>query len=216
MNWLEQVDNYCERTDFTFWSEPINAITNGAFLLAALAVWAILGGKRDPGARLLVIVLAAIGTGSFLFHTFATGWAATADVLPILIFILVYVHQATSRFFDLPRWAPWVAVIAFVPYSAAVTAGVAAIVGPLSGSVAYVPVPILILIYAALVARRDPGTARGLAIGALILIASLTFRTVDEMVCASLPLGTHFLWHVLNGIMLGWMIVVLHRHVRHP
>jgi hypothetical protein len=29
-----------------------------------------------------------------------------------------------------------------------------------------------------------------------------------------IPLGTHFLWHVLNGIMLGWMIVVYLRHLR--
>ena len=30
-----QVDVYCERTDFSFWSEPINALTNIAFLIAA-------------------------------------------------------------------------------------------------------------------------------------------------------------------------------------
>ena len=38
---------------------------------------------------------------------------------------------------------------------------------------------------------------------------SLFFRTVDDAVCGAVPVGTHFLWHILNGVMLGWMIRVL-------
>jgi hypothetical protein len=37
-------------------------------------------------------------------------------------------------------------------------------------------------------------------------------RTIDGAVCEAVPLGTHFLWHILNGIMLGWMIEVWRRH----
>ena len=72
--------------------------------------------------------------------------------------------------------------------------------------------PLLILIYAALLRRRLPETARGLAIGAGLLIVSLTFRTLDQPLCDALPFGTHFLWHVLNAVMLGWMIEVWRRH----
>jgi hypothetical protein len=78
--------------------------------------------------------------------------------------------------------------------------------------VSYLPVPILILGYAALLRRRAPGAARGLAIGAGILGVSLVFRTVDQAVCGVVPVGTHFLWHVLNAVMLGWMIRVLVRN----
>ena len=35
MEWFEAVDGYCERVDAAFWSEPINAVTNAAFLIAA-------------------------------------------------------------------------------------------------------------------------------------------------------------------------------------
>jgi len=31
------IDNYCERIDPSFWSEPVNAMTNLAFIVAALA-----------------------------------------------------------------------------------------------------------------------------------------------------------------------------------
>jgi len=76
----------------------------------------------------------------------------------------------------------------------------------------YMPVPTLILIYAALLRSRWPQVARGFVIGAGILLLSLTARSVDETLCAQLPLGTHFAWHILNGIMLGWMIEVYRRH----
>jgi hypothetical protein len=33
--WSTPVDLYCERTDPSFWAEPINALSNLSFLLAA-------------------------------------------------------------------------------------------------------------------------------------------------------------------------------------
>ena len=57
------------------------------------------------------------------------------------------------------------------------------------------------------------GAAANLAIGAAILCASLVARSLDEGLCASLPLGTHWLWHVLNATMLAWMIETWRRHV---
>ncbi|MSU88666.1 hypothetical protein GE300_03405 [Rhodobacteraceae bacterium 2CG4] len=212
MDWT-QVDNYCERLGPGFWAEPLNAATNAAFVIAALVVWAILGGKRDPGARVLAAILFAIGVGSFLFHTYATRWAGLADVLPILLFILAYVYLATRRFLGAGVILSGAAVLLFFPFSWAVTQGIGSITGPLNGSLSYLPVPILILVYAAVVWRAAPLTARGLAIGAGILILSLFFRTVDAAVCGVLPIGTHFLWHSLNALMLGWMILVLHTHL---
>lgn len=31
---------------------------------------------------------------------------------------------------------------------------------------------------------------------------SLFFRTIDMAVCESIPIGTHFLWHLLNGVLV--------------
>jgi hypothetical protein len=60
--------------------------------------------------------------------------------------------------------------------------------------------------------NRAPATARGLLVGASLLSASLVFRTVDAAACGTFPIGTDFLWHLLNAAMLGWMILVLMRH----
>jgi hypothetical protein len=55
--------------------------------------------------------------------------------------------------------------------------------------------------------------ARGFVVGAVILLVSLTARSLDEILCSNWPLGTHFLWHILNAMMLGWMIEAYRRYV---
>ena len=210
MDWFEAVDGYCERIDATFWSEPVNAITNAAFLIAAFWVW------RRPDlpimGRVLAIILALIGIGSFLFHTFAQPWAGVADVVPILIYILVYIYVATRDYFGATRVVSWAAVIGFFPF--------AALVGWLLGDFealgstrGYVPVPIVILLYAYMLRHKRPTVSRGLVIGVGILVVSMSARWADEPLCHTHPHGTHFAWHVLNAIMLAWMIEVYRRHM---
>ncbi len=77
----------------------------------------------------------------------------------------------------------------------------------------YWTVPVLLAGYAAALWRRAPQTARGLALGAGLLGLSITVRSLDMPLCGSWPLGTHFLWHLLNALMLGWMIEVYRRHM---
>lgn len=211
MDWFRSVDNYCERIDPGYWSEPVNALTNAAFVIAALWAWRLAAPAGDRGAQVLAVILGLIGIGSYLFHTHAQIWSLWADVIPIQVFILVYVYLATVRFFGLPWWGGALAVAAFIPYAALTARGLSSLVGSLNGSIGYVPVPILIAGYAVLLWRRRPETARGLAAGAAILAVSLVFRTLDPGICETWPLGTHFMWHILNAVMLGWMIRVMVR-----
>jgi hypothetical protein len=211
MGWFEQVDGYCERLGPGFSAEPLNALTNAAFLIAAVWVWPRTAGL--PLARAMAGMLAVIGVGSFLFHTFANRLTGVMDVAPILGFILLYVFAASRDMLGLKGWQAGLTVAAFLPY-AALTVPLWSRVPGLGSSAGYMPVPVLILAYAWLMRTRAPATARGLAAGALLLLVSLGFRTVDGPLCGVWPLGTHFLWHVLNGIMLGWMILVYVRHRR--
>ncbi len=214
MDWFAPVNAYCERTGPDYWSEPVNAVTNAAFLVAAFVMARRLRGQGLPLAWALVAVLAAIGVGSFLFHTHANRLTGLMDVLPILGFILLYIFAATRDFLGVRPWLAGLAVLAFFPYAAAVFPVFARIPG-LAVSAGYWPIPLLILLYAVALRRRAPDTARGMAIGAGILTVSLVFRSLDQAVCDAWPLGTHFLWHILNAVMLGWMIEVYRRHHGH-
>ncbi|MFV0361438.1 ceramidase domain-containing protein [Tropicimonas sp.] len=209
------IDGYCERTDFTYWSEPVNALTNAAFLIAAWIMWRRV---RDTGlvlAKLMCLDLFVIGIGSWLFHTHATVWASLADVIPIAVFILLYIFAACRDYWGLST--PWALLLTagFVPF-AALTVPLFQGMPFFDVSAEYWPVPLLIALHAFGLRRRAPETARGLAAGCALLVVSLTFRSVDMAVCASFPLGSHFMWHILNATMLGWMIEVYRRHMMRP
>jgi hypothetical protein len=210
MNWTRSIDAYCERTDPAYWSEPVNAVTNLAFLVAAFILWRRCAGLT--AGRALAAILFAIGLGSYLFHTHATPWAAMLDTTPILVFTLVYIFLANRDFWGWPLWLSALGMAAYIPYTMAVTPVFEALPFFTISSF-YWPLPLLIFAYAALLRTRAPATARNLAIGAAILCLSLTARSLDEPLCTALPLGTHFLWHILNALMLGWMIETWRRHV---
>ncbi|MFY0690805.1 MAG: ceramidase domain-containing protein [Paracoccaceae bacterium] len=212
MGWNDPIDAYCERLGPAFWAEPVNAVTNLAFLIAALVMARRLRGQRMPLAWLMVGVLTCIGLGSFAFHTFATPWAAMLDVVPIGVFILVYLYAANRHFWQLSRGWSIFGVALFIPYAALLVPLFDGL-GWLGSSAGYAPVPLLIALYGVALRARARQTARGLLIGALVLVVSLTFRTLDLPLCGVFPFGTHVFWHVLNGIMLGWMIEVYRRHM---
>ena len=211
MDWFAPVNAYCERTGPDYWSEPVNAVTNAAFLIAGVVMARRLRGHDLPLAWAMVAVLTAIGIGSFLFHTHANRLTGLMDVLPILAFILLYIFAATRDFLGARPWLAGLAVLGFFPFAAALVPVFARIPG-IAVSAGYAPIPVLILLYALALRRTAPATARLMVIGAGILIVSLFFRSIDQAVCDAFPLGTHFMWHILNAVMLGWMIEVYRRH----
>lgn len=204
MNWRESVLDYCERLDDRFWSEPLNAVSNAAFLIAAASAYAILRrrGARDAPALTLIGVTASVGLGSFAFHTLATRGAMLLDVIPIAIFIYGYFFLALRRFFRLGAWMAAGVTFAFAAASFAVDASFTG----LNGSIAYLPALAALISFSALLRPRDREAARGLGLAATTFAASLVFRTMDRDVCGVFALGTHFVWHMLNALVL-WLLL---------
>ncbi len=215
MDWTAHVDAYCERLGPGLWAEPVNALTNLAFLIAAgILAWR-LRGTDLPMAWALTVLLALIGIGSGLFHTFAQPWAGMADVLPIAAFALLYTYVASRTFLDLGRVFSGIITLCVIP-GAAVTTTLAAPLPVYGPSGPYLILPILMAAYAILLRNSSPRTARNLAIGAGLLLLSLTFRGLDAPLCDQFAIGTHFMWHLLNAIMLGWMIETYRAHMLAP
>ncbi|GGM33178.1 membrane protein [Longimycelium tulufanense] len=205
MNWTEHVDAYCERTGPGLLAEPFNAVSNVAFLLAALALWRMLRhvGRPVPASLLtLVVLVVAIGLGSTAFHTFATGWAGLTDVLPITAFLLFGLVCYLHWFWAVPWRFAWAAVPAFLLFAATVVTMATATFGPLPGGTGYL-FPLALLLAGGLgLLARAPHPGRVLLSCAAIFAVSLLLRTVDGTVCPIFGVGTHFLWHLLNAVVL--------------
>lgn len=197
--WSTPVDLYCERTDPSFWAEPINALSNVAFLIAAaLALREWRRRRGDVGVLSLILITALIGIGSFTFHTVATRGAALADTIPIAIFIYGYLLWALRRLFGL-AW-PW-ALLLVLAFAASAQAFAGMLPRSLlNGSHAYLPA-LAALVAVGWLKQREPA-GRTMLAAAGVLAVSLTLRTIDLQVCDALPLGTHFVWHALNGLVL--------------
>jgi hypothetical protein len=198
------VDLYCERTDPGFWSEPANALSNLAFLIAAALIVRErrADGTVAPDAVLLAALVALVGLASFLFHTFATVWAGWLDVIFILVFIYVFLARFLAR---VPGWG-WKGIAAGLA-GYWVVSRVVTMPFPdhaLNGSYSYLPALLALATLALWAGRRGhPGAVR-LALGAGLFAVSIAFRTVDLAVCEAWPLGTHAVWHCLNAAVL-WL-----------
>jgi len=212
--WHAPVDIYCERADPSFWAEPVNALTNLSFLLAALLAARTMRRLERRGLDLiLLIALAAmIGIGSFLFHTFATRWSALTDVIPIWSFVLLIVLSGAVRVGGLPAWravAGLVALIAFAIGAVLLFGGGAERqtgAPAFNGSLGYAPAWLAMAGFAIATTWHRHPVAPWVQAATLVFTLSLFFRTVDLMWCAALPMGTHFLWHLLNGLMI-WLLL---------
>ncbi|HVK22682.1 MAG TPA: ceramidase domain-containing protein [Actinokineospora sp.] len=195
------VDAYCERTDPSFWSEPANAVTNLAFLIAAFFAYRHISRDRAPASLVtLVLLLVAIGLGSFTFHTVATRWAAVLDTTPILLFMLTYVAVFPRWFLGLPWRRAWLGIPLFIAFAALVNLLVRG---------TYVPALLGMFVFAGwLAARGERRYAAWFAGIGLLFGVSLTLRTVDGPLCGDFPLGTHFAWHVCNAAVLYLLVRV--------
>ena len=160
----------------------------------------------------LGIWIGVIGVGSFLFHTFATRWAAAADSIPILIFILAYLYLAVRHYLAAPLWASVLISIAFIPASFAVVPVFSPVIGSSAG---YAPALLAIFIVGILMLNRDRKVANGLLLTAGVFLASIFFRTIDGPICSTVSIGTHFIWHLFNAIVLYRLaIIFLHQQDR--
>jgi hypothetical protein len=211
--WSIPIDLYCERVSPSFWAEPVNAVSNLAFLIAAIAAFDLWrrAGKSDRAILALVAVIVAVGFGSFAFHTLATRGAMWLDVIPIGLFIYGYFLLAMRRFLLL-SWSALMLLVGFI----ALSTGLGSLIPreALNGSSGYLPALAALIILGSNLRRNR--VRQTLLVAAGLFVVSLAFRIVDLDMCAAWPLGTHFLWHLLNAAVLYTVIWAAVEERQHP
>lgn len=210
------ITEYCERTADGFWAEPFNALTNLGFIAAAVLLARILQQhkltlQQSWDSWLLIGLIASIGVGSFLWHTLATPWAEWADVVPITLFISVFLLSFMRRIIQLnyPGLLGWFGL--FHGINAALLHWVPS--GFMNGSIFYLPPLVALLLLAITMHSRHHAAAGRLFLAGIIFAISIGFRSLDQQLCTLLHSGTHFLWHLFNSLSLYYATRVLVKQV---
>jgi len=211
MAWSDPVDVYCERVAPGLWGEPLNALSNVAFAAAAITLLRLHGQMRRRGAQLPPDVCAlpwlawGVALCSLAFHTLAIRWVGWLDSLSILLYCAVAVYSFLRHATAAGDAIAAGAGVAFA--AASFGAGRLAPPGTLNGSLAYLPNLLTLLAVTTYLGVRRAQAFRGFALASLIFGIALVLRTLDLTWCRALPIGTHFLWHLLAGLLV-WVVSV--------
>jgi hypothetical protein len=208
MNLYAPIFNYCERTEIGLLAEPLNAFSNVSFFIAAWLLYRAEGSKRFE-EKLLIALIAIIGVGSTLFHTFANGLTMLADIIPISLFTFYYLWVAMRHPLSLSIGKSIIGLLLFTVLSSQIKYLPAEY--SFNGSVSYFPALLALLVIGGLLARKRSPAARHILSAALLFILSISLRSMDMMICPSLAIGSHFLWHLINGAVLYLLVKAIHR-----
>jgi len=205
---MHPVDLYCERVAPGLLGEPLNTTSNAAFFIAAWLLWRFAGKNLFPSARarLLIAMIAVIGVGSTLFHLFASEETRSLDLLPILVFELLFLWFYARMVMRMA--APVAAVLAALLLALSLYGRAHA--ESLNGSLVYAPALLVLLGLAMYHFNMRLNGRFDLVLAFGLFLASLGFRTIDLAVCQWTRVGTHFMWHILNAAVLylcvrGWL-----------
>jgi len=195
--------------------EPVNVITNIFFIVAGLMAikkMKILGNLKPQNFDiiLLSIIMMSIGIGSAFYHFKPNALTLNLDVLPIALFIHIFLISVLLRVFKTSILNTLVLFILFVG------AGVASEIyfdrGILNGTIMYIPTYITLLLILLALKRNKDWEYDSLLVTTFIWTASLIFRTIDAEACVQTHgIGTHAIWHILNAVVLYRLVSILIR-----
>ncbi|MAE61850.1 MAG: hypothetical protein CMJ49_10910 [Planctomycetaceae bacterium] len=229
MDWSTEIDYYCERSGPGLWDEPLNASTNITFLIAAAVAVPVvrkittdLSASRlptledpDPDPPPLTVLqiiefwylpvgLVAIGACSFLFHTFANRLTMRLDIISVLLFVFVYLSLFLRHVAGWSRSAvrAWIIMLIFA------TAAAQGLYPSRISNFAPMAVSVALLGWIAWLLDHR-AVARRLWIATALFILSLTASVNDNAFCDIWPFGIHFIWHILNSVVLALVVIAL-------
>jgi hypothetical protein len=194
------LDLYCERMGPGFWAEPVNAFTNIGFVFAAYFCWRMARREQvqDFSVVAITVMIVAVGAGSFLFHTMPSVVTRWLDVAPVFIFQLLYLGLYCRRIVGLSLAVCGLLLLVFL-----VTALVASQFPDLiNGSLIYVPALLVIFVLGVCHYQSQKIERRLLLAASCIFLLSLVLRSADNRICMEFEWGSHFLWHILNALVI--------------
>jgi hypothetical protein len=144
-----------------------------------------------------------IGLGSFSFHTYANRLTGLLDVLAIALYLVAFaflIPKQWSRSSKLIQLGSVLLLIVSIVLAQLLTSYLKpAITGLPPGM--YLGAWLALIIYALVTQYSNPSAARFLWMAVIVFPFSLLSRQLDMPLCDPMG-GSHWLWHLLNGLTL--------------
>lgn len=195
----------CERTHEGFLAEPLNVLSSLGFFIVAFYILRYYRNHPDVKGKwiwdihALTFLIFWIGTGSTLFHAFPNKTTELLDVIPIVIFINIFFLSIIIR---IGQTNLFQTIVCFLAFGGASHFFVTQFPNAMNDSIGYLSsMAALVMVAIYLHMKRRP-SAQQFLLAALIGVVSLFFRSIDNVICEHLAIGTHFMWHSCNAILL--------------
>lgn len=207
----------CERAHETHWyAEPLNVLSNLAFIYVAVAIYRYYHRHEDLERRwiwdvhTLTFLALMIGVNSIIFHLFPNRLTELMDTIPIVIFIMIYFTSVLFRIGGVNLYQSIICLVAFVGFSHML---VHQFPRALNDSIGYLSSMIALVMIAVYLHLKARPSSSHFLLAAIIGVVSLFCRAIDRAVCDIWPLGTHFLWHLLNATLIYILLKQIIRNV---
>jgi len=197
--WFNSVDIYCERLDASFWAEPTNAISNLSFIVVGFFLWRL----RSSHSNMMAILMILIGLASFSFHTFANRITGLLDVLAIALYLLAFAFLIPNQWSRCSKLIQLGSVLLLFTSIALAQLLMSQLMSapPWLPPGMYLGAWLTLIVYTLITRYSNPAAARFLSLAVIVFPFSLLSRQLDIPLCESTS-GSHWLWHLLNGLTL--------------
>jgi hypothetical protein len=192
---------YCERNSIETFAEPLNALSNVAFVLCGIIFFLRKGMIKNP----LPYSVIFIGFSSFLFHYIPTRFYSTLDVFSILLFVVLYNTLLTKNILNYSFFKSALSSIILILMSFLL--GILFSKTIISTSSFYLGL-LSYMIYIAFLLKKA-SNIKYFLIAIILFSISLIVRSIDIYLCDLISFGTHFVWHILNSLVIYFLILFL-------
>lgn len=198
---VDKLPEYCENSiENAIFDTPFNALSNLSFIFAGFALFML--AKRQDRLNYvilsLIILTFSVGIGSGLWHTFPNRLTYLLDIIPIFLFQISFI---VIYAFKILKWNK-ISIIVSTLLFAVITILLTGMPDVLNGSIAYIPTLLVLIVFGLFHYFRNFNERYILIVASVLFLISLIFRSIDLAVCNTIPIGTHFLWHIFNGAVL--------------
>ena len=198
---MDNIFFYCERTSSDILGEPINFFTNLFFIIFSVL---LLFNKSILNKKYALLIF-LIGVGSMLFHSIPNRLTGFLDIFFIISFIFYYIFTLYIKL-NIKKYIS--AIISIVFIVICFVFGIFSKNTLLGSSAFYLPIIFhMLFLYLYFLNNKKIYMYHNLFLFILVLFSfSLLLRSVDLYLCNLFFIGTHFLWHILNALVLYLLV----------